>query len=251
MPSLKIHKKWSEKICGFYSREIDRLIDEPSRHDAGRYDKEIFREQISYVESKYGTKGVCCYLLHHLLDMLADEFLSIRSKRHVVDLKDAENALKWILPENVRNSKSEVQWNRLKLKLKSYLENVEDLTELESDLKGRKEIAAAISKRTSLELRLIWDTLPPCISLDSHDFAFIYQDAQRGVFNRIREIRRGRVQNYKTTGEIIDRILLDIMRNYIARKDKHGKCTSPERCTAIMKLKFEELSGKRCYQKRE
>ena len=78
MPSWRIHKKWSIRLCGFYSEEIDRLSGS-SQHDASRYNEEIFLEQIEYVASKYGEKGVECYLLHHLLDKLKNELVSMKS----------------------------------------------------------------------------------------------------------------------------------------------------------------------------
>jgi len=65
MPSWSVHKKWGERICNFYSEEIDKLIDALQQHDAGRYDQEIFLKQIEYVSLKYGEKGVEYYLLHH------------------------------------------------------------------------------------------------------------------------------------------------------------------------------------------
>ena len=59
-------------VCGFSDPEIDGLIDKSSEHDAGRYDANILAEQIDYVWEKWGWEGVCYYLLHHILDRIAD-----------------------------------------------------------------------------------------------------------------------------------------------------------------------------------
>ena len=75
-------------ICGFYSEEIDRLIDAEEKHDTGRYDVEVFLKQVEYIQRNYGMKGVEYYLLHHLLDRLKDELVSMATRhKGSIDIK--------------------------------------------------------------------------------------------------------------------------------------------------------------------
>ena len=77
MPSWKVHRLIGEIICfGFCSHEIDALIDNKGRHDAGRYDELIFVNEALMVLKKYGGNGLCYYILHHVLDRLQDLLVS-------------------------------------------------------------------------------------------------------------------------------------------------------------------------------
>jgi len=75
-PSWKVHRTVGDIVCNFHNHEIDKLIDSTERHDAGRYDKVILSEQIDYVWNKWKWEGVCYYVLHHILDRLADIIVS-------------------------------------------------------------------------------------------------------------------------------------------------------------------------------
>ncbi|GEM_PF-1782189 len=76
MPSWKVHRIIGEIVCNFYDHEIDKLIDLTERHDAGRYDSQVLKEQFKYVYRKWGAEGICYYVLHHILDRLSDIVVS-------------------------------------------------------------------------------------------------------------------------------------------------------------------------------
>jgi len=162
MPSWRVHKKWGERICNFYSKEIDKLIDTPQQHDAGRYDKETFLKQIEYVSLRYGEKGVEYYLLHHLLDMLKDELVSIMASNYRErELRHVERILERLKPEPLwRIREYENVWSHLILKLKSELkEVVEDIISEKGFKKSFKR--SIINKHVSLYVKLMLETLPP------------------------------------------------------------------------------------------
>jgi len=68
MPSHVIHRVVGERICGFSSEEIDRLIDSSEQHDASRYSCSHLLAHAKHVLSRYGDKGLCYLVLHHYLD---------------------------------------------------------------------------------------------------------------------------------------------------------------------------------------
>jgi len=76
MPSWRVHRIIGEIVCNFYNHEIDKLIDLTGKHDAGRYDSVILNEDLEYVFKRWGTEGVCYYILHHVLDRLSDIIVS-------------------------------------------------------------------------------------------------------------------------------------------------------------------------------
>ena len=185
MPSWKIHKKWDKRICNFYSEEIDRLIDNPQQHDAGWYEEDIFLEQIEYVASKYGRKGVECYLLHHLLDMLKDELVSMTSKYGEINLEYVERILEWLKPEPLRKVKRyDDIWSCLILKLKSELkEVVEDIILEEGFKKSLKK--SRVNQFVALWVKWMLENLPPCILIDSVDRTLINSRALKAVWEYI------------------------------------------------------------------
>ncbi len=76
LPSWVVHRKWCIRVCGGYHREIDELIDFPGKHDLGARDPQVFLRQVRMVKEDYGSIGVCCYLLHHILDELRNQLVS-------------------------------------------------------------------------------------------------------------------------------------------------------------------------------
>jgi len=68
MPAHVIHRVVGERICGFSSEEIDRLIDSSEQHDASRYSCSHLLAHAKQVLSRYGDKGLCYLVLHHYLD---------------------------------------------------------------------------------------------------------------------------------------------------------------------------------------
>jgi hypothetical protein len=119
------------RVCGFYNREIDALIDESRGedageeeprelviplssipggylvvedvsgrrgHDAGRVSCSVLLSQARLVLEKFGDKGLCYYILHHYLDKFIDilvgQILSLYSK-----YKDRENAFDLVYDE--------------------------------------------------------------------------------------------------------------------------------------------------------
>jgi hypothetical protein len=68
MPSHIVHRVVGERICGFSSEEIDRLIDSSEQHDASRYSCSHLLAHAKQVLSRYGDKGLCYSVLHHYLD---------------------------------------------------------------------------------------------------------------------------------------------------------------------------------------
>jgi len=68
MPSHIVHRVVGERICGFSSEEIDRLIDSSEQHDASRYSCSHLLAHAKQVLSRYGDKGLCYLVLHHYLD---------------------------------------------------------------------------------------------------------------------------------------------------------------------------------------
>jgi hypothetical protein len=68
MPSHIVHRVVGERICGFSSEEIDRLVDAPEHHDASRYFCSHLLTHAKLVLSAFGDKGLCYLALHHYLD---------------------------------------------------------------------------------------------------------------------------------------------------------------------------------------
>ena len=78
--SWELHRIVGEAICGFSSKDIDRLIDAFPGHDASRYDANALVELYRKIKGRYGDKGVCYMVLHHFLDRLKDIIVSLVSK---------------------------------------------------------------------------------------------------------------------------------------------------------------------------
>jgi hypothetical protein len=57
-----------ERICGFSSEEIDRLVDAAKLHDASRYSCRYLLDHAKLVSMTFGDKGLCYFILHHYLD---------------------------------------------------------------------------------------------------------------------------------------------------------------------------------------
>ena len=152
------------RICGFYSEEIDKLIDKEEEHDAGRYDVEVFLKQIEYVQRNYGMKGVEYYLLHHLLDRLKDELVSMATRhKGSIDIKDVEAVLKSLKIDPLYNvSEYEPLWEELKSKVRPFLrELVEDIVSEESFRRSyrRSQVNSYVSRLVDYFIGI----LPPCI----------------------------------------------------------------------------------------
>lgn len=79
LPSWLVHKKWCLRVCGKYYQEIDKLIDSPGEHDLGARDPNILLRQIHSISREYGPTGICCYLLHHILDEIRDQLISFKA----------------------------------------------------------------------------------------------------------------------------------------------------------------------------
>jgi hypothetical protein len=132
VPSHKTHMVIGSRMCGFYNREIDVLIDESREedageegpyelviplyhtldgylviegdvsgrrgHDASRVSCGVLLSQARLVLGKFGDKGLCYYILHHYLDkfinILVGQILSLYSK-----YKDRENAFVLVYDE--------------------------------------------------------------------------------------------------------------------------------------------------------
>jgi hypothetical protein len=132
VPSHKTHMVIGSRMCGFYNREIDVLIDESREedageeelhelviplssipggylviegdvsgrngHDASRVSCGVLLSQARLVFGKLGDKGLCYYILHHYLDKFIDilvgQILSLYSK-----YKDRENAFDLVYDE--------------------------------------------------------------------------------------------------------------------------------------------------------
>jgi len=132
VPSHKTHMIIGLRVCGFYNREIDVLIDEsreegageeeshelviplPSTpggylviegdvsgrrgHNASRVSCSALLSQARLVLNKFGEKGLCYYILHHYLDKFINVFvgqiLNLYSK-----YKDRKNAFDLVYGE--------------------------------------------------------------------------------------------------------------------------------------------------------
>jgi hypothetical protein len=133
-PSHETHVVIGSRICGFYNREIDKLIDKsletdvdekgssqlliptsslggslviynaPSErgHDAGRISCGTLLSQARLVLERFDEKGLCYYILHHYLDKLLNilmgQVLHLYSKH-----KNDEDAFNRALQELVSN----------------------------------------------------------------------------------------------------------------------------------------------------
>jgi len=134
VPSHKTHMVVGSRMCGFYNREIDVLIDESREEDAGKELHELviplysipggylviggdvsgrrghdasriscgaLLSQARLVLDKFGDKGLCYYILHHYLDKFIDiligQILNLYSKH-----KDRENAFDLVYDELVQ-----------------------------------------------------------------------------------------------------------------------------------------------------
>lgn len=78
-PSWKLHRLIGTIVCDFYDHKIDKLID-IREHDVGRYDKSALSKQFDYVWDRWEWKGICYYLLHHILDRISDILVSELSR---------------------------------------------------------------------------------------------------------------------------------------------------------------------------
>jgi len=133
VPSHETHMVIGSRVCDFYNREIDVLIDESREedaegeeprelviplnhipggylvvedvsdgrgHDVGRVSCGVLLSQARLVLEKFGDKGLCYYILHHYLDkfinILVGQVLSLYSK-----YKDRENAFDLVCGELV------------------------------------------------------------------------------------------------------------------------------------------------------
>ena len=223
MPSWRIHKKWSKRLCGFYSEEIDKLIDS-SQHDAGRYNKEVFVEQIEYVASKYGEKGVECYLLHHLLDRLKNELVSMKSRYNEIEIEHVERILNWLKPEPMRKiRKYDKVWNSLVLKLKPELREVTNDIILEKGFK-KSYAVAFINKWVSLLVKHMLENLPPCVLVGSADKAIINSIVTKLVWEYIQSQKED--VSLKNLTIFIKRCIAD----YISEKGLYKEKLCPGEC---------------------
>lgn len=223
VPSWRIHKKWSKRLCGFYSEEIDRLID-GSQHDAGRYDEEVFVEQIEYVASKYGEKGVECYLLHHLLDELKNKLVSMKSRYNEIDIEHVERSLNWLKPEPMRKiRKYDEVWNSLIQKLKPELrEVINDIISEKGFKKG--QAVAIINKWVSLLVSYVLENLPPCVLVGSVDKAIINSRVTKSIWEYIRS------QKEDVTPENLAIFIRKCIADYISEKGLYKEELCPGEC---------------------
>lgn len=164
MPSWALHRKWGIKICGFYSEEIDRLIDAKEKHDAGRYDTEVFLKQVEYVYYKHGIEGVKYYLLHHLMDRLKDRLVSMSTKyKGRIDIKNVEAVFNRLKIDPLYNiNKFDVLWEDLKSRVQPFLrELVEDIVSEEAFRRSyeRSQVNSYVSRLVDYFIEI----LPPCI----------------------------------------------------------------------------------------
>lgn len=175
-------KNGAKEFVAFTQKEIDKLIDSSQQHDTARYDGKIFLEQIEYVASRYGEKGIECYLLHHLLDRLKDELVSIKSRHNEIDLEYVERILNWLKPEPMQKiRKYDALWSHLILKLKPELkEVVKDIISEEGFKRSfRKSI---VNKRVASWVKVMLESLPPCILVESADRVLINSRVLKAVW---------------------------------------------------------------------
>ena len=128
------------------------------------------------------------YLLHHLLDMLKDELVSIMASNYRErELRHVERILERLKPEPLwRIREYENVWSHLILKLKSELkEVVEDIISEKGFKKSFKR--SIINKHVSLYVKLMLETLPPCILVDSTARVFINSRTLKAVWKYIRD----------------------------------------------------------------
>ncbi|MBC7094873.1 hypothetical protein [Thermococcus sp.] len=223
MPSWRVHKKWSKKICGFYSEEIDKLIDNPQHHDAGRYDEKVFLEEIKQVSSKYGEKGVECYLLHHLLDKLKDELVGMKSRYGKIDLNHIQEILLWLKPEPMyKIGQYNNIWNSLLARVKMELKEIVDDITSENGFK-KSSARAVINKWVSNSVKLVLELLPPCILIDSIDRAIIHSRVTKLIWSAIRS-------QEDVTPEKIELFIRQCIGDYITEKGLYREKLCPRKC---------------------
>lgn len=72
LPSCKVHEIVGDRVCNYYNADIDKVVDEGTKHDASRRIVKRLAESVEYVSSRYGEKGLEHFILHHYLDRLSD-----------------------------------------------------------------------------------------------------------------------------------------------------------------------------------
>ena len=77
---------WGERICSYYSSEIDSLVDRDFGHDSSRYNIEVLERVVDIVVSRHGEGGLCYLVLHHYLDRLVDILVSTLSDYAFMDV---------------------------------------------------------------------------------------------------------------------------------------------------------------------
>jgi hypothetical protein len=85
-------------ICGYYSGEIDGIIDRHPVHDRARMSCGTLFSQARAVLGKHGKRGLCYYVLHHYLDKVENivfgQILSQWSRKHLDEDGGFERAFK-------------------------------------------------------------------------------------------------------------------------------------------------------------
>jgi hypothetical protein len=98
MPSHGAHMAVGRLVCGYYSGEIDGIIDRHPAHDKARMSCDTLFSQARVVLGKHGEKGLCYYVLHHYLDKVENivfgQILSQWSKKHLDEDDGFEKAFK-------------------------------------------------------------------------------------------------------------------------------------------------------------
>jgi hypothetical protein len=63
-----VHRVVGERICGFSSEEIDKLVGAAELHDVSRYSCRYLLDHARLVLMTFGDKGLCYFVLHLYLD---------------------------------------------------------------------------------------------------------------------------------------------------------------------------------------
>jgi hypothetical protein len=179
-PSHIVHRVVGERICGFSSEEIDKLVDEETRadaaqelyrlyrrywiqpasiHDLGRVSCSTLLADAENVVTKFGEKGLCYYILHHYLDRFEHILSGQLLNRYGLgvtaeDIPDAVKHLKELIKEGYELETSTI--NALILIFEKGIKTEQDLLTYEHNIIYRVYRSKETRRKKARELEELW-----------------------------------------------------------------------------------------------
>jgi hypothetical protein len=180
-------------VCGYYSDEIDGIIDRHLAHDRARMSCDTLFSQARAVLGKHGERGLCYYVLHHYLDKVENivfgQILSQWSRKHLDEEDGFEKAFKDVVGNlgDFMRAGLESEVSTLRVVEIMVLEGVKDYWDL---IEYGFALADRYTSRTrSRKVRILsrlWMDCLPAVKREA-DVAAILASTSRHVRERIAE----------------------------------------------------------------